>query len=481
MENLKIGPLQIFLTILLAVAISVGMNSGQSTLMLGVVVLCSLLLAAFLSTPVSLYLLVFSMLLGPEIMLGSGATADQTLGRGVTFRFDDFLLVIMGFVWLVKAAIHKEETAFKHTPLNGKMLFYAVACFFATMIGIVAGRVRPLNGFFFNLKYFEYFFLYFMVVNAINTRRQARGLIVASFVTCFLVALYAIAQIPSGARASAPFEGEEGEPNTLGGYLVFMMSIAIGLWLTPGAVPRKLPLVVLIVTGSLALMATLSRASFLAFAVVLLLVAVYSTIRKPLVFLLIAAVIASGPVWAPKKVTERIMFTFGGQAAERGQIKVGKLRVDTSTSDRLRSWQRSFDWWKKNPVWGGGITGGPFMDAMYPRVLVETGLLGSVAFLVLLWATFQMGMRTYKEARGDPPLQGLALGFLFGFVGMVVHGIGANTFIIVRIMEPFWLFAALLVRGPALEQESQAADAETITMSLIHSQHGSRLRSPSAG
>jgi len=470
----------VVLIALVAAAIGIGMSSGQSAILLGVVLICALLIAAFLSTPVSLYLLVFSMLLGPELMLGSGATADQTLGRGVTFRFDDFLMVIIGLVWMIKAVIHKEEAAFKPTPLNGKMMFYVAVCFLATMMGIVSGRVRPLNGFFFNLKYFEYFFLYFMVVNAVNTRKQAQGLITASLVTCFLVSLYAIAQIPSGARASAPFEGEEGEPNTLGGYLVFMLSVVTGLLLTPGAVPRKGPLIALTVTGSLALMATLSRASFLAWAVVIVAVMLYSSYRKPLLFMLFLSVTVTVPMWAPKTVKDRILFTFT-QSAEKGQVRVGKLRIDTSTSDRLKSWQRSFDWWKANPVLGGGITGGPFMDAMYPRVLVETGLLGAVGFLALLWATLKVGMRTFKEARDDPPLRGLALGFLFGFLGMLVHAVGANTFIIVRIMEPFWLFAALLVRGPHLERASQAAEQEAATISLVRGEHGSQVRSPSAG
>jgi len=30
-------------------------------------------------------------------------------------------------------------------------------------------------------------------------------------------------------RASAPFEGAQGEPNTLGGYLIFMLSLMVGL------------------------------------------------------------------------------------------------------------------------------------------------------------------------------------------------------------------------------------------------------------
>lgn len=459
MGKLQIGPVQLLLLVLLAVAFSLGVNAGQSKILLGGVAACALLIAAFLSTTISLYLLVFSMLLGPEIMFGGGAS-DTTVGRGTTFRFDDILLVVIGFVWLVKAAIQKGVAPVKDTPLNGRMMFYVAACVLATMIGIVAGRVKPLNGFFFNLKYFEYFFLYFMVVNATRTRSQAQGLVVASLVTCFLVSLYAIAQLASGERASAPFEGEVGEPNTLGGYLVFMLAIVLGLLLTPEAVRRKWPFVILLSIGTLALMATLSRASFLAAGVVLLAVLGYASYRKPLLFAFFLAVIASTPVWAPDAVKQRIMFTFT-QAPEQGQVRVGRLKIDTSTSDRLRSWQRSFEWWKQSPVFGGGITGAPFMDAMYPRVLVETGLVGLLAFGALLWSLYRAVMRVYQQTH-DQAVRGLAFGFLLGLLGLMVHAVGSNTFVIVRIMEPFWMFAALLVVAPALTEATQTAESEAM-------------------
>jgi len=49
--------------------------------------------------------------------------------------------------------------------------------------------------------------------------------------------------------------------------------------------------------------------------------------------------------------------------------------------------------------------------------------------------------------------KGLAMGFLAGFIGLLVHAVGANTFIIVRIMEPFWFVLGMVARIPALESE----------------------------
>ena len=48
--------------------------------------------------------------------------------------------------------------------------------------------------------------------------------------------------------------------------------------------------------------------------------------------------------------------------------------------------------------------------------------------------------------------KGITLGFLAGFIGLLVHALAANTFIIVRIMEPFWFLTAMIVMIPELEK-----------------------------
>lgn len=460
MENLRIGPIELVVLVVLAIGVGVAMNSGQATMVVAVVAGTAFMIAAFLSTRLALYFLVYSMLLGPELefggeFVGAQATKKGTggLGHGMTLRMDDFLLVIVGLIWLVKASIHKQEAPLKYTPLNGPIMFYVAACGFATLMGVFAGRVRPLPGFFFNLKYFEYFFLYFMVLNVVGTKEQVKGLITASLWTCFFVSLFAISQIPSGERASAPFEGKEGEPNTLGGYLVFMLSIVGGLLMTPGAVSRKWPLNVLLVVGGVALLVTLSRSSYLAALVVLLVIVGKLSYRRPLLFSLMFMILAASPWWLPTAVKERVFFTFTQSPRELGQEKIAGVRVDTSTSERLRNWEQAIETFRKSPIYGMGVTGSKyFIDGMYPRTLSETGLLGLVAFLWLCFMVFRVGWTCYKEAK-EPFTEGIAFGFLLGHLGTLVHAIGGNSFIIVRIMEPYWLFAALVMKSYLLSQE----------------------------
>src|SRR5438445_9673326 len=412
-------PKGLIIAVLLALAgaLSLSIVSGNSSLGLRIVVSVAFLLVAFVSTRLSLYLLIFSMLLSPELVVGDMTGGGGAAGRGITLRFDDFLLVVIGFVWLAKMAIQKGGAPFLRTPLNGPIMFYIAAAGLATLIGVLGGRVKPMSGFFFWLKYYEYVFLYFMVVSAVTTKEEARGLVIASLVTCFLVSLFAITQIPSGERASAPFEGETGEPNTLGGYLVFMLAIVVGLLLTSGAVTNRLPLLLLLAVGSIGLMATLSRASFLAAGVLILCVIGFMVPRRPILMTMVLLGVLSGPLWAPHAVKDRVLYTFTQEETE-GQIRMGALRFDTSTSDRLRSWHQSFALWNKFPVWGTGVTGGLFMDAMYPRILMETGLLGLVAFFVLIWSIFRMSITSYRLAT-DQFSRGVALGFLLGLAGLL--------------------------------------------------------------
>ncbi|TAL10706.1 MAG: O-antigen ligase family protein [Nitrospirae bacterium] len=445
--------LLILVALALAAALGMLIVSNEPTSILPIFLGLLLLIIAFLSTTASLYILVFSMLLSPEFMTGDLSGGGGAAGRGITLRFDDILLVVIGFVWFAKRAFFKGSTPFARTPLNGPIMFYIAMAIVATLIGVLEERVKGITGFFYLLKYYEYVLIYFMVVGSVETEKQAKNLLIASLVTCFFVSLFAISQIPGGERASAPFEGETGEPNTLGGYLVFMLSIITGLILTPGSLRRQWPLYVLLVLGVIGLFATLSRSSFLAAGVVVLVLSARLLRRKPIIAPIILIALIATPWWAPEAVSNRILFTFT-QPMDEGQIRIGNIRVDTSTSDRLRSWQQGAKYWQAHPIWGTGVTGGPFMDAMYPRILTETGTVGLVAFFILIGALFRMGWAAYRQAK-DPFQRGVAMGFLLGFVSLLVHAVGANSFIIVRIMEPFWLVAALVARGLTINQAAQ--------------------------
>lgn len=418
---------------------------------LGLVVL----VIAIASSELALYLLIFSMLLGPQFVVGE-LGEGTTLGRGLTFRLDDVLIVTIGFAWLAKTAINKDLGLFLRSPLNRPIAAYSLAALLATALGIIAGRVQILGGTLFVLKFIQYFVIYFMVVNILRERRQFERFLLALLATAAIASLIGILQIPSGARVSAPFEGGSGEPNTFGGYLVLMLALVAGLYLTSESLRMKFMLPCLAVLMIVPLLYTLSRSSYLALIPLVGGLLVFSQ-RKLLIASALAVSLVMAPFLLPKPVADRVLFTVT-QPFHPRQAQIAGVRLDTSTSERLRSFREVvFVDWPKHPVLGYGVTGYRFLDSQYLRVLAETGLVGLLTFLWLQISLFRQAHHIYWKTQ-DPLFKGVALGFLTGFIALIVHSIGTNTFIIVRIMEPFWFLAGMVSMIPHIEASVAASD-----------------------
>ncbi|MDX1707317.1 MAG: O-antigen ligase family protein [Desulfobacterales bacterium] len=415
----------------------------------------AIFVVSFINVEWGLYILIFSMLLSPELNVAE--TAGGSLQRGVTLRFEDFLLVLIGFSWFARTAINKELGLFLKTPLNKPIFIYISACLVSTGFGILAGRVDAITGPLFVLKYVEYFIVYFMVVNHLKSSNQVKRFVFCLLLTCFITSVIGILQIPSGERVSAPFEGEIGEPNTFGGYLLFLGSMAAGLLLKSESARSKQLYLFLIIAIIPAFLFTQSRASYLGLIATCFAFAMLSRHRIIIAGFLTLALISS-PLFLPQEVKDRILYTFT-QPGESGQIQIGDIHLDTSTSARIASLQKLLSDWPKKPVIGYGVTGYDFLDAQYPRVLIETGLLGLLAFMYLLFSVLRMAIDCHKVVK-TPFFKGLAIGFLAGYVGILIHAMGANTFIIVRIMEPFWFFAGIIAVLPSLERQHLQQDQE---------------------
>ncbi|MBW1908164.1 MAG: O-antigen ligase family protein [Deltaproteobacteria bacterium] len=409
------------------------------------------------STEAALYLLIFSMLLSPEFVVGT--TKGASLGRGVTLRFDDFAILIIGFSWLAKMAINKQLGLFLKTPLNKPIGYYIIVCLSSTLLGAIFGGVDLKTGFFFVLKYFEYMLIYFMVANHLKDRKQIQYFLWAMLITCIIVSLIGIAQIPEGGRVSAPFEGEVGEPNTFGGYLLFMICITTGLFLTATVFRVQLIYGILIFLFAIPLLYTESRSSYLA-TIPALLAFVWFSEKRQGVFLILVLIGLVLPFIAPNPAKERVAYTFEQGKDRTDVVEISGIKLDTSTTERLKGWKRVARDWIKHPIFGFGVTGYGFVDAQYFRVLIETGVLGLFTFFILMSRIFKQSYRILKETH-EPFEKGLCMGFLAGFIGLLVHSIGANTFIIVRIMEPFWFVLAMVIMIPSLKGESGELRAES--------------------
>jgi O-antigen ligase len=435
----------------------------QSRLILTCLSLCAALLVillppsytliAFLAMMISIicfiypraafYILIVSMLFSPQVIGG------QTAAREITFRMDDILLIIIVVTWLARTAIYKELTVFRLTPLHTPIALFMAASLLATLLGMLRGNVSVASGLFFNLKIFEYFVIFFMVVNNVKDEKEIKSFVILILLVALFVNLYALYQVPSGARVSAPFE-RYGEPNTLGGYLIVIISLTLALFLLRSFGQRTNLLIPLLVLSGASVMFTQSRGSWLG----LICMGIPFMLLSPKrIFFITGAVflVLALPYIAPESTKERFVGTFRPDPGFEQTERFMGQGLDPSSSERLTSYKKGFAKWEKRPLLGYGVTGAGFIDGQFLRVLVETGIVGIALFLFLLWRMAFFLWDTYLSV-DDPFYKALYLGMLGALAGLIGHSISASSFIIVRIMEPFWFLMGLVTAYPLIKR-----------------------------
>jgi O-antigen ligase len=402
----------------------------------------------FIYPHAAFYILIVSMLFSPQVIGG------QTAAREITFRMDDLLLFVIVLTWLARAAIYKELAVFRLTPLHTPIALFMAVSLLATLLGMVRGNVSVASGLFFNLKIFEYFVVFFMVVNNVKEEKEIKTFVILILLVALFVNFYALYQVPSGERVSAPFE-RYGEPNTLGGYLVVIISLTLALFLLRSFGQRTNLLIPLLVLSGASVMFTQSRGSWLG---LICMSAPFMILSPKRVFFIIGAIflVLALPYIAPESTKERFVGTFRPDPGFEQTERFMGRGLDPSASERMTGYKQGFEKWKKRPIFGYGITGAGFIDGQFIRVLVETGIVGIALFLFLLWRMAIFLWDTYRSA-DDPFFKALYLGMLGALIGLIGHSISANSFIIVRIMEPFWFLMGLATTYPMIKGATLSA------------------------
>ncbi|MFC1804897.1 O-antigen ligase family protein [Candidatus Omnitrophota bacterium] len=409
----------------------------------------SMIFVTILNTNLALMILIVSMLFSPEIPIA------QVPDRAVVIRIDDILLIFMFLTWMGKMAMNKELSFIKKTPLNRPFGLYIFVGILATALALALGlgRAKGTKAFFYILKMVEYFMVYFMVINNLKSKRQAKIFIRLMLSVAFLVCICGLHQVRIGVgRIGAPFEGKYAEPNTLAGYLILMCALASGMLIYAKSKSLKFffgGLALLIFTTALF---TFSRGGYLGFLVAYLALLVLN--KRFRVILIMIALIAPFflPAILPQATIERVTSTFipGRYIRVLGE----EIPLELSVTQRVDMFNEAIDIVQESPLFGHGITGAGLKEGQIVRVLAETGIVGLIIFLWMIVKLFKIALRIYRDSEDDFT-RAVSLGFLVGFIGLLAHSWSASVFLIVRIMEPFWFLAAIVTGLPQLAKEER--------------------------
>ncbi|MCL4694640.1 MAG: hypothetical protein KJ060_19275 [Candidatus Hydrogenedentes bacterium] len=397
-----------------------------------------------LRVELGVFFLVIAMLLSPEIEAGEVGMGNRILN----LRYNDGLIIVVFVGVLVKTAFEGDRAIWIPSPINPAIGLYYGVCLLSTMFAFRASL--PLfdkkEALFTLLKMAEFYMIFILVGTAVRNLRQVRSQLVVFFGVAIIVSLFGLYTrfLTGMERVSAPFEQGGTEPNTLGGYLVMAMCVAASLYTQAPTPTLRRAMLLLALVPFFPFLFTLSRASYLAFIAGLLALGIVS--RRMSIIVAVAAVLIASPFIMPEDVKDRVNYTFqrgSGKEVAIGGYETG-LEVDKSTHERIYVWQKVRYNLRVWPWLGGGVSWDRVLDSQYARVLIESGVLGFIAFIFLQIRQLKTTREGYQWS-SDWVARGVSLGAFVATIALIVHSLGTISFLIVRIMEPYWFLVALAV------------------------------------
>ena len=91
--------------------------------------------------------------------------------------------------------------------------------------------------------------------------------------------------------------------------------------------------------------------------------------------------------------------------------------------------------------------------SQYVRNFVETGIFGIFIFLFLLYSIIKKSLNSFFKNK-DPLLIGVAAGLLCSTITMMTISVFSEGFIVVKINEAYWFFAALTFAVISLDSKT---------------------------
>ncbi len=280
--------------------------------------------------------------------------------------------------------------------------------------------------------------VFYVAVDLIRRSDEVRRVVLAFAVGSSLFALLNVgvfvqAVLANNVHVGTPPNALYGDANYVAMYMEPPVAMAVGLVLFADRPALRLTGAVwLLITGT-ALLLTFSKGSYLAIGALVFVVAL--TVPRWGVPVLVGSGLAAFLVSRIPLVAERLSLT------------------DVSIGGRLSLFRGTLQMLQGSPIFGFGLGGYSFLfrgkiPEIYPHDIwltfwVEVGLLGLIAFAIILFALLWQGWRAWPRAKEfyRPAVWGASA----ALVMWTVHGLVDSPYWKNDMSVEFWILAALIV------------------------------------
>lgn len=412
---------------------------------------------------------------GPGLDLGIKAPALAGGERGIHFNLHEIVMAMVFLAWFIKFITKKAEWR-TQSPLVLPVIIYIVATILSCFVGALHGANVAVPLFrFIRTAFFAYIF--FVVLNTLRTRKQFEQLVLVILICSSLVAIFGMLQFflgqswaemvnakylikllgyPSevsvvagaGAQQVYRINGTFLHPNIYGGYLSFVLPFFISVM---GMMFRRKRwgLLVLLLIGfgmnTFCLVMTGSRASWIAFGLIMLLYGAFGLFDRRLVVTAVTVVMILAILVVAFKPPAFIEKRFTSQSAQE------------ATTGRLMQYKLALDFFMDHPIFGLGmgmegqklVENGirktwAAVENVYLTYLVSEGLVGLSTFLLVLIFYWIILLWARKNSEDDDFVHFNSEALILGMVGFAVSNLfGAWLLFAVPMITLFWFFIGM--------------------------------------
>jgi O-antigen ligase len=174
-----------------------------------------------------------------------------------------------------------------------------------------------------------------------------------------------------------------------------------------------------------------------------------------LVVVVVLTLLTFGADIFPKAVTERFNSTF-----------VEEEERDDSAQSRFVLWEIAMDKFQRSPIVGVGFNNFKKMNEYgkdthnyYVKMLAECGLVGFVALVAFLIASFRNGLALFQRSSENKFNRLLAVGFLSCLTAIIFGNLFGDRFTHYPLISYFYVYLAIIVKSLELIKETKSSDA----------------------
>lgn len=400
-----------------------------------------------------LALLLLSCVFIPRFSIGSITPIYQ-----VDLRVEDLLLVLLAI--LTAGRVVRKDSVTPFLSIERAFLGFLIACEISILNGILFRTIdKPLLSFLYLVKWAEYFLVFAAVSRFAPKKTDSEFFLKAFFLLGIAIAGYGYGEhfFPQ-AQAAYPnyyrlFERPpfHGDANHLGGLLVFWLGFFTGLFLKTGDPKKRVLLFGALVFVFFPFIWTYSRKSYFALAGAFGFSFLFARgSRRRYLFLISSLLLLA--LLLPTRFAERLM--------DLGEAFSSTDPFHSSWAGNWVMWRESLWNFDKFFLFGSGLGSRHrlFYESQYILILAETGIVGFLAFF-FLGVSLVRQLFSFISRALDKEEQGIALGWLIGFIGFLIHNASCVTWTVSKAAIPFWFLTAAaftrLKQSPSLGEEAK--------------------------